>query len=116
MSKFSTLLAKLKNRQHAGRPVHAVGGTNLVVMLGAVVLLLGVVYLIQVNRSATKSFAVHDLVQKHDQLQAQRRELELAQAQLSALSTLQDTPAVASLVPSSTPEFLTAGVGPVARR
>ena len=114
MSKFTNLFKKL-HRQSAN-PRSTIGVTNLPFLLGAVALILGVFYLVQVNRSATRSFAVHALVQQEASLQAAHRNLELQQAELSALSNLEESSVVASLVPSQNPEFLNAGTADVARR
>jgi cell division protein FtsL len=114
MSKFTNLFKKFhrKTASHRGTAVTK----NLPFLLGAVALILGVFYLVQVNQSATRSFSVHALVQKEASLQTEHRNLELQQAELSALSNLEESSVVASLVPSVNPEFLNAGTADVARR
>lgn len=117
MSKFSQifkrLTARAANRSHGSA---GVSGTNAVVLLGVVILLLGAIYLFQLNRSSTKSFAVSALVQQQEQLLKQKRDLELQQAQLSALSNLENSPVVSQLVASTHVEYLTPATSDVARR
>jgi len=91
-------------------------GTNAVVLLGVIIVLLGGIYLFQLNRSSTKSFTVSALVQQQEQLLKERRALELQQAQLSALSNLENAPVVESLVASTNIEYLTPATSDVARR
>lgn len=117
MSKFSQIFKRLTarsaHRSHGAVEVH---GTNAVVLLGVIILLLGGIYLFQLNRSSTKSFAVSALVQQQEQLLEQKRELELQQAQLSALSNLENAPVVSQLVASTNVEYLTPATSDVARR
>ncbi|MEK7631581.1 MAG: hypothetical protein AAB445_01770 [Patescibacteria group bacterium] len=114
MSKFSQFFKrsteKLRNRQRV------VSLSNLPVLLGSIIVLLGATYLVQVNRSATKNFTVRALVEKHDALMDQRRELELQQAQLTALTNLEVSPVVSQLVASTNVEYLTPPTADVARR
>lgn len=117
MSKFSQLFKRFTTRAaDRSRGVTAVGGTNSVVLLGVIILLLGGIYLFQLNRSSTKSFAVSALVQQQEQLLQQKQELELQQAQLSALSNLENAPVVSQLVASTNVEYLTPATSDVARR
>lgn len=117
MSKFSQLFKRLTTRPaDRSRGGVAVQGANTVALLGVVILLLGGIYLFQLNRSSTKSFAVSALVQQHEQLLQERQDLELQQAQLSALSNLENAPVVSQLVASTTVEYLTPATSDVARR
>lgn len=114
MSKFSQFFKrsaeKIQNRKRV------VSTSNLPVLLGAIIVLLGATYLVQVNRSATKNFTVRALVEKHDALMDQRRELELQQAELTALTNLENSPVVSQLVASTNVEYLTPPTADVARR
>lgn len=114
MSKFSQFFKrsaeKLRNRQRV------VSSSNLPVLLGAIIVLMGAAYLVQINRSSTKSFTVRALVEHHDALMDQRRELELQQAQLTALTNLEASPVVSQLVASTNVEYLTSPTADVARR
>lgn len=117
MSKFSQIFKRLTNRSaERGRASVGISGTNSVALLGVVILLLGGIYLYQLNRSSTKSFMVSALVKQQDQLLQQKRDLELQQAQLSALSNLENTPIVSQLVASTNVEYLTPATSDVARR
>lgn len=117
MSKFSQIFKRLTSRSaDRSRGVTAGQGTNSVVLLGVIILLLGGIYLFQLNRSSTKSFAVSALVQQHEQLLQQKQELELQQAQLSALSNLENAPVVSQLVASINVEYLMPATSDVARR
>ncbi len=117
MSKFSQLFKRLTTRTaDRSRGATAVHGTNSVLLLAVIILLLGGIYLYQLNRSSTKSFAVSALVQQQEQLLKQKRDLELQQAQLSALSNLENAPVVESLVASTNVEYLTPATSDVARR
>lgn len=117
MSKFSQLFKRFTTHAPArSRGVTAVNETSTVALLGVVILLLGGIYLFQLNRSSTKSFAVSALVQQQEQLLQQKRELELQQAQLSALSNLENAPVVSQLVASTHVEYLTPATSDVARR
>ena len=90
--------------------------SNLPIVLAGLIVVLGVGYLIQVNRSSTKSFAVRDLIQHQQALIEQRQNLELQQAQLSALTNLQNSPVISGMVASSNPEYLTSSTADVARK
>ncbi len=117
MSKFSQLFKRITARpasRERGAPAFA--GSNLVATLGVVIVLLGVVYLIQLNRSATKSFAVHGLVQEHEQLLGERRSLELRQAELTALSNLEQSPVISRMVASTDVQYLAPATSDVAKR
>jgi hypothetical protein len=117
MSKFSQIFKRLTSRSaERGRGVVMVQGTNAVLLLGIIIFFLGGLYLYQLNRSSTKSFAVSALVQQHEHLLQQRRDLELQQAQLSALSNLENASVVSQLVASTDVEYLTPATSDVARR
>lgn len=119
MSKFSQLFKRITNRpaqRERGASASVFAGSNLVATLGVVILLLAAVYLVQLNRSATKSFAVHSLVQQHEQLLEERRALELRQAELTALSNLEQSPVISRMVASTDIEYLAPATSDVAKR
>ncbi len=117
MSKFSQIFKHFTSRSaDRSRAVPTLQGSNTAVLLGVIILLLGAVYLFQLNRSSTKSFAVSALVQQHEQLLQQKQDLELQQAQLSALSNLENAPVVSQLVASTNVEYLAPATSDVARR
>lgn len=114
MSKFSQFFKRSTEKFQKRQRV--VSASNLSVVLGALIVVLGVTYLVQVNRSATKHFTVRALVEKHDALTDQRRQLELQQAELTALTNLEASPVVSQLVASTNVEYLTPPTADVARR
>ncbi|MFA6587629.1 MAG: hypothetical protein WCT08_01030 [Patescibacteria group bacterium] len=89
---------------------------NLPIVLGVLIAVLAVGYLIQINRSSTKSFMVHALTQKQQALIEQRRNLELQQAELSALTNLENSPIISEMVASRNPEYLLPPAADVARK
>jgi len=89
---------------------------NLPVFLGVLIVILAVGYLVQINRSSTKSFTVHALVQKQQALIEQRRSLELQQAELSALTNLENSTVISGMVASADPEYLVSSTADVARK
>lgn len=117
MSKFGQIFKRITSRPVSReRGAASFSGSNIVGMLGVVILLLGAIYLVQLNRSATKSFAVHSLVQQHEQLLEERRTLELRQAELSALSNLEQSPVISRMVASTDVQYLAPATSDVAKR
>ena len=106
----------MTKRSPKGQRQSNVGEHNLVAIFGIIAVLMGAVYFVEVNRSTTKSFAVHALVQQQSQLLEQKRDLELQQAQMTALSTLQNSSVVAELVATTHTEYLSTSLSDVARR
>ncbi len=117
MSKFTQIVSAFARRAtNKQRSQESLSRNNLVAIFAVVIVLLGAAYFIQVNLSTTRSFALQGLLQKQASLQQQKRDLELQQAQLTALSTLQDTPAVSQLVASTNVQYLEPALSDVARR
>ncbi|RJO59794.1 hypothetical protein C4546_00290 [Candidatus Parcubacteria bacterium] len=89
---------------------------NLPMVLGFLIVILAIGYLFQINRSSTKSFTVHALVKKQNALLEQRRALELQQAELSALTNLENSPVITGMVASTNAEYLLPPTADVARK
>ena len=86
----------------ANRKVGPISNTIILVVLAC---LLGLIYLTQVTKTNTYGFQIEGLQTQQQQLESQKQNLEVAQAQLQSLNRVQNSSVAKSLVavtPSAT--------------
>ena len=79
----------------ADRKIGPVSNTIILVVLACLV---GLVYLTQVTKTNTYGFQIEGLQTQQQQLESQKQNLEVAQAQLQSLNRVQNSPTAKSLV------------------
>lgn len=63
---------------------------NLKVVICGMVVLMGLTYLVQVNKVSTSGFAIQDLEQRVKELKKENAKLELEAARLESLNTIEE--------------------------
>ncbi|MHB1865079.1 MAG: hypothetical protein ACYCPS_02860 [Candidatus Saccharimonadales bacterium] len=84
---------------------HKIGPVSNTIILVVLACLLGLIYLTQVTKTNTYGYQIESLQTKQQQLEAQKQNLEVAQAQLQSLGRVQNSSVAKSMVavsPSST--------------
>lgn len=110
---YSSSLAMNRNR-YSGRNKnsvsfaitnHKIGPISNTIILVVLACLLGLIYLTQVTKTNTYGYQIESLQTKQQQLENQKQNLEVAQAQLQAIGRVQNSSVAKSMVavtPSST--------------
>ncbi len=84
---------------------NALGPVSNTIMLIVLACLLGLLYLTQVTKTNAYSYRINELQKRHEQLQSEHTELEVASARLQALERVKNSEqakSLAAIVPSGT--------------
>jgi hypothetical protein len=85
---------------------------NLLVLIS--VLMIGLMYIIQVNHSTTKGYLMRDLETRIEQLGIANQQLELEVAGNRSIATIDERIQMLGLKPVETPEYVSTGASTVA--
>ncbi len=110
MSKFSqTLFSSIRKTRTAVAAVgHNVVRLNLLLL--GVMLIVSVMYIVQVNRAATKGYHIRDLETRINTLQLENQKMEVAIAESRSLDTVSKKVPMLGLVKAPTPNYLSGSV------
>jgi hypothetical protein len=75
-----------------------IGPVSNTIILVVLACLLGLIYLTQVTKTNAYGFQIDSLQSQQQQLESQKENLQVAQAQLQSLNKVQNSPAAKSLV------------------
>ena len=81
-------------------------------LIGAVIVVMGVVYLVQINALATKGYQIRELESQLAQLEEEKSDLELESLELQSMGSIKDKVADLGMVAVGQAEHLT--ITPVA--
>lgn len=84
-----------------------------VVVLG-LILVIGLMYIVQVNGSVSKGYDIRDLESRIDEIRLQNQVLELKVAENRSMAAIDERVNMLGMVQANTPEFVTAGAPTVA--
>lgn len=113
MSKFSqTLFSSFrKTRTAVAAAGHNIAALNLILL--GLILAVSVIYIAQVNGSATKGYHMRDLETRISSLQLENQKMEVAIAQSRSLETVSKKVPMLGLVQAPSPAYVSGGVSAV---
>ncbi len=114
MSKFGkTMFSGLKQTKSFVQAIEEhVALINIIVL--ALILIVGMLYIIQVNRSVTKGYEIRDLETAISDLRLETERLESQVAESRSMAEIDERVQMLGMVPSSGPEYVSAGTPTVA--
>jgi cell division protein FtsL len=110
MTKFTRFTTKCKNeRAHNEKKLKKVrlGHISISMVVVTLTVLVGFVYLVQVNTVSTWGFKIKDLSQRAEDLQRENKKLELQVSELQSLRTIKEASKDLELVGVSTMDYVT---------
>lgn len=85
---------------------------NLVTL--GLILVVGMGYIVQVNRSVTKGYQIRDLETRIEKLQIDNQVMEVKVAENRSMHAIDERVKMLGMVPAETPEYVSAGTPAVA--